>query len=72
VSAIARVSGGKKRPKPRGVSEGQGTLLEGEEPEAAQTEGCPAPMADDEREAEAEELAAEEFEEAEEGDLAEE
>jgi len=71
VSAIARVSGGKKKAKPRGIAEGQGTLIEtGDETPAAQT--AVDNLGHDAREVEAEELAAEEFEDAEEGELAEE
>ncbi len=65
VTAIARVSAGKKKPpKARGIGEGQVSLLEGEEPAEE--------IADlDERELEAEALAAEEFEDAEDGALTE-
>jgi DNA gyrase subunit A len=64
VSAIARVSGGKKKVKPRGVAEGQGTL------EDAAAEEPVDELGHDEREMEAEELVAEEFEDAEEGEIA--
>jgi DNA gyrase subunit A len=66
VCAIARVAAGKKKTKPRGVAEGQTELLEGEA-EALQAGAQP-----DERDLEAEELVAEEFEDAEDGELAEE
>jgi DNA gyrase subunit A len=59
VCGIARVTGGKKR-KAR-VAEGQGQLV----PEAATgptAPSCPAPVSEAEREAAAEELASEEFE----------
>ncbi len=73
VSAIARVSGGKKKPKAKAVMEGQGTLLESDAGEAGEAGAtCPMPLAEDEREMEAEELVAEEFEDAEDGELAEE
>jgi DNA gyrase subunit A len=66
VSAIARVAAGKKKVKPRGVAEGQTELLEGE------AQAPPVGVEADERDLEAEELAAEEFEDAEDGELAEE
>jgi DNA gyrase subunit A len=59
VCAIARVSGGKKK-KVRGIAEGQGSLLEGEA-ESASNEGTE--LTQDDRELEAEELVAEEFDE---------
>ena len=67
VSAIARVSGGKKKaPKARGIGEGQGSLLEpGAEPAAA------AGAVADELEDETEDLMAEEFEDAEDAEAAE-
>lgn len=62
VCAIARVSAGKKKPKtPRGVGEGQGNLLEADKPADATDE-----LGHDEREMEAEELVAEEFEDSDE------
>jgi DNA gyrase subunit A len=65
VSAIARVSGGKKKPKTRGIAEGQGSLLEpGAEPAV---EAGPV----DEIEDETEDLMAEEFEDAEDAEAAE-
>jgi len=65
VSAIARVSGGKKKPKTKAVMEGQGTLLEGGEVEQApETDALDPELA-------AEELVAEEFEDAEDGEIAE-
>ena len=68
VCAIARVSGGKKSAKPRGVSEGQGTLtLEGGEAAEVGTDA----LGHDAREMEAEELASEDFEDAEDGEIAE-
>ncbi len=59
VRAIARVVGGKKR-RSRGPAEGQEELL----PEDGGTKppACPAPMGDADREAAAEELVSEEFE----------
>ncbi len=66
VSAIARVAAGKKKAKPRGVAEGQTVLLEGE------AQATQADVQVDERDLEAEELVAEEFEDAEDGELAEE
>jgi DNA gyrase subunit A len=57
VSAIARVSAGKKKPKAAAVPEGQESLLDAQ---AAGAEPCAAA---DDREAEAEELVSEEFEE---------
>jgi len=72
VCAIARVSGGKKKPKTRGVSEGQTSLLEGEvQGEPVEGAACDMPLAEDDRELEAEDLVAEEFEDAEEGAVAE-
>jgi DNA gyrase subunit A len=68
VSAIARVSAGKKKAKAK-VAEGQEVLPVGQE--ASGTAGTDA-LGHDEREMEAEELAAEEFEDAEDGALAEE
>ncbi len=69
VSAIARVSGGKaKVVKPRGVGEGQASLLDGPAPEeAAPTDELGHDLA----EVEAEELVAEEFEDAEDGEITE-
>jgi DNA gyrase subunit A len=70
VTAIARVSGGKKKPRTRGVAEGQETLPVSEEtviePDSA------VHLDGDERETEAEDLVAEEFEDAEDGELVEE
>ncbi len=65
VCAIARVSGGKKKIKPRGIAEGQGSLLE----QGAE----PAVEADvvDAIEDETEDLMAEEFEDAEDAEAAE-
>jgi DNA gyrase subunit A len=66
VSAIARVSGGKKKaPKARGIGEGQGSLLE---PGAAPVEGAEVV---EEVEDETEDLMAEEFEDAEDAEAAE-
>jgi DNA gyrase subunit A len=69
VSAIARVSAGKKKPaKLRGVSDGQGTLLEG--PPA---EGVSEDVLDEtDAELEADDLMNDEFDDAEDGELAEE
>jgi DNA gyrase subunit A len=64
VCAIARVAAGKKKAKPRGIADGQANLLEGETAEA--------PEAGSDLDLEAEELAAEEFEDAEDGAIAEE
>ncbi len=64
VSAIARVAAGKKKAKPRGVAEGQTALLEGETTDSTVGE----PEVD--RDLEAEELVAEEFEDAEDGAIA--
>ncbi len=62
VSAIARVSASKKKARPRGLGEGQEALpIEGE----AQGQGSADSLGHDEREMEAEELAAEEFEDGE-------
>ncbi len=66
VSAIARVSGGKKK-KPRGIADGQGSLLDGAMPEEA-----PEDSAANDLESEAEALVAEEFEDAEDGAITEE
>jgi DNA gyrase subunit A len=66
VSAIARVSGGKKKVKPRGVAEGQGNLLDQEkpgEPEATAGAGV--------EEEDPEDLMAEEFEDAEDAEATE-
>ncbi|MDZ4179911.1 MAG: DNA gyrase C-terminal beta-propeller domain-containing protein, partial [Coriobacteriia bacterium] len=60
VVAIARVSAGKRKPKGPAVPEGQTSLLEADA-EAAEV-ACPMPVSDDVREAAAEELASEEFE----------
>ncbi len=68
VTAIARVSGGKKKVKPRNVGEGQVSLLEPGAEGAATVED---ELGHDDREMEAEELVAEEFEDAEDGALAE-
>ncbi len=66
VTAIARVSGGNKKKAPRGVSEGQGSLLEpGAGPMAVQE------VPDDLMEAETEDLMAEEFEDAEDAEATE-
>ncbi len=65
VRAIARVSAGKKR-KAAKVAEGQGELLPAEG--ATETAGgatCPGPLGEADREAQAEELASEEFEDLE-------
>jgi len=70
VTAIARVSGGKKKRPARGVAEGQGSLLDGAPEESATT--AVDELGHDEREIEAEELVAEEFEDAEDGELTEE
>jgi DNA gyrase subunit A len=59
VTAIARVSGGNKRKAPRGISEGQGNLLE---PGTGPMEVQEVP---DDLESETEDLMAEEFEDAE-------
>ncbi len=71
VSAIARVSGGRRKVKPRGLAEGQGTLID----ESGEAEATIPPeqtdaLGHDALEAEAEELAAEEFEDAEDGQIA--
>ncbi len=68
VSAIARVSGGKKKaPKARGIGEGQGSLLEANGAAAASPDaGEPAEIDD-----ETEDLMAEEFEDAEDAEAAE-
>ncbi|PKQ16822.1 MAG: DNA gyrase subunit A [Actinobacteria bacterium HGW-Actinobacteria-7] len=68
VCAIARVSAGKKKAKVRGISEGQGSLLDGEELPGSELGAEDV----DERDLEAEDLVAEEFEDAEDGELAEE
>jgi DNA gyrase subunit A len=68
VTAIARVSAGKKKPKIRGIAEGQESLPVSGEVEAE----SPDLAAGDEREVEAEDLVAEEFEDAEDGAVAEE
>ena len=66
VTAIARVSGGNKKKAPRGISEGQGNLLEpGAGPMAVQE------VPDDLMEAETEDLMAEEFEDAEDAEATE-
>jgi len=64
VTAIARVSGGNKKKAPRGIAEGQGSLLEGaaEAPVAGPT---------DVLEDEMEDLMAEEFEDSDDADVAE-
>jgi len=63
VSAIARVSGGKKKVKPRGIAEGQTNLLEpGAAPTAAEV---------DEVDEDSDDLMAEEFEDAEDAEAAE-
>jgi DNA gyrase subunit A len=61
VVAIARVSAGKRKPKGPVVPEGQTSLLEADA-ESAEDAACPLPVSDDVREAAAEELASEEFE----------
>jgi len=66
VTAIARVSGGNKKKAPRGISEGQGTLLE---PGTGPMEVQEVP--DDLLEAETEDLMAEEFEDAEDAEATE-
>lgn len=66
VTAIARVSGGNKKKAPRGISEGQGNLLEsGAAPMAVQQ------VPDDLLEAETEDLLAEEFEDSEDAEATE-
>ncbi len=68
VSAIARVSGGKKKaPKARGIGEGQGSLLESSGAAAV----APEAVEPDEIEDETEDLMAEEFEDAEDAEAAE-
>ncbi len=64
VTAIARVSGGNKKKAPRGIAEGQGSLLEGAA-EAPSTE--PTDVLEDEME----DLMAEEFEDSDDADVAE-
>jgi len=64
VTAIARVSGGNKKKAPRGIAEGQGSLLEG----AAE---APAAGPSDVLEDEMEDLMAEEFEDSDDADVAE-
>lgn len=64
VTAIARVSAGKKKKPARGIAEGQGTLLDGETAEGETDE-----LGHDAAEMEAEELVAEEFEDAEADEL---
>ena len=78
VSAIARVSGGKRRAKTRSVDEGQGSLVEGDDATGAakqlvlEEEQDTGSFGAEGFDAEAEELAAEEFEDAEDsGPLAE-
>jgi DNA gyrase subunit A len=68
VCAIARVTAGKKKIKPRGISEGQGSLLDGETP----VEASDDLETENSIELTAEELAAEEFEDAEDGEITEE
>ncbi len=63
VTAIARVSGGNKKKAPRGIAEGQGSLLEGA------TE-APAAGSTDVLEDEMEDLMAEEFEDSDDADVA--
>jgi DNA gyrase subunit A len=68
VCAIARVSAGKKKVKARGIADGQTSLIA----EEGVPEGtCPAPLGEDDREAEAEDLIADEFEDAEDGEVTE-
>jgi len=64
VTAIARVSGGNKKKAPRGIAEGQGSLLEG----AAE---APSAEPTDVLEDEMEDLMAEEFEDSDDADVAE-
>ncbi len=64
VTAIARVSGGNKKKAPRGIAEGQGSLLEGAAP-------APSDGSTDVLEDELEELMAEEFEDSDDADVAE-
>ena len=71
VSAIARVSAGKKKAKAK-VADGQEVLPVGEEASGTAGVAGADELGHDERELEAEELAAEEFEDAEDGALAEE
>jgi DNA gyrase subunit A len=71
VCAIARVSAGKKKPKMRGIAEGQTTLMESAEEVVIPPGTCAAPLAEDERELEAEDLIADEFEDAEDGEVTE-
>ena len=66
VTAIARVSGGNKKKAPRGISEGQGNLLE-QAPDPMMVQEVP----DDLMEAETEDLMAEEFEDAEDAEATE-
>ncbi len=70
VVAIARVSAGKKRTA-RGVAEGQGVLLAEEEDGPPAGPSCEAAGSSGDREAAAEELVSEEFEELEEPEAAE-
>jgi DNA gyrase subunit A len=65
VTAIARVSGGKKKAKPKGIAEGQGSLLES----ATEVSGSFDEIDHDELDIEAEELAAEEFEDADDAEV---
>jgi DNA gyrase subunit A len=66
VCAIARVSAGKKKPvKPRGVGEGQGSLLEGPPPAVEDTEAGGSEL-------DADELLNDEFDDAEDGAITEE
>jgi DNA gyrase subunit A len=70
VCAIARVAASKKKPaKIRGIGEGQGNLLE---PDQEATAGVIAVDGSDALDTEADELAAEEFEDAEDSELADE
>ncbi len=64
VTAIARVSGGNKKKAPRGIAEGQGSLLEGA---AAAPSAEPTDVLEDEME----DLMAEEFEDSDDADVAE-
>jgi DNA gyrase subunit A len=66
VTAIARVSGGNKKKAPRGISEGQGNLLQ-QAPSPMEVQEVP----DDLMEAETEDLMAEEFEGAEDAEATE-
>ena len=66
VTAIARVSGGNKKKAPRGISEGQGNLLQ-QAPDPMMVQEVP----DDLMESEDEDLMAEEFEDAEDAEATE-